>query len=170
MRKLLGKPLLWSLPSLFVLLATAGVVWYLVDQYRDPALQWTIAAAAFTTAGLLVAAVGLPIALYQLVALDRNVSRPHDLIKALNQFRIEASPWVKVLYEPTTDAFARAADLVDFQGWVDQVAEFIRTNMDEAEEQSFRNAGIPKQTVHELEDKLVYIRDQLIPKVREGYW
>lgn len=102
--------------------------------------------------------------------LDRNLTRPNNLIVALNQFRIKASPWVKVLYEPTDNAFSRAADFLDFSAWVEEVAKFIRTNMDEAEEHSFRNAGIPKQPVHELEDKLEYIRDKLIPKVREGYW
>lgn len=126
-----------------------------------------------TAAALLVAVVGLPIALYQLVALDRDIARPHDLIQALNQFRIEASPWVQLFYAHANTQggyLAVAPKVREFEAWIERVALFIRENMDEAEVQSFLNAGVPKQPVHVLEDKLSYIRDQLIPKVREGYW
>lgn len=169
----LGKlrmPLLVGLPFI-LLVATAVAVWDVADKYpQDPATRWAAIAAILTAAAFLVAVFGLPFGIYQLVVLESDLTRSRDLVRTINQFRVEASPWVKEFHFPADNAFTQAANLLDFESWVERVANFIGTNMDEAEEQSFRNAGLAKQIGPALEDKLLYLRDQLIPKVREGYW
>ena len=86
MKKFL-KPVAWSSPSLVMLIATALVVWHVVDTFDDATLRWTAITAVLTAAALLVAVIGLPLAVYQLVALDRDLVRPNQLRTRLVEYR-----------------------------------------------------------------------------------
>ncbi len=60
---------------LLLAVVTAVVVVAIAGHYRDPAVRWTAIGAVFTAAALLVALVGLPIALFQLFAVQQDLSR-----------------------------------------------------------------------------------------------
>jgi hypothetical protein len=159
-----GMVLLIGLPAVLLVVTTA-LVWHVADTFHPASLRWTVIAAVLTAAAFLVAVLGVPIAVFQLIDLDRRLTRPNAQMKALNQFRIEASPWVQTLHQSQG-----AVGHEQYGSWVERVAMYVHEHMDAAEEATFRNAGYPGQPVDQLRGKLEYIRNDLIPKVRAGYW
>jgi hypothetical protein len=159
--------LLWGLPSLVLLIATAVIIGHVSSTFQhDATLRWTVIAAVLTGSALIVGVIGLPFALYQLFELDRDLSRrPKELRKKLDEFRLGGTK-LAARYHGASPALDEEFD-AEFESWVDLVATFIRTQLDEAEEQTFLLEG---KTGNELGEKLTYIRDKLIPKVIAGYW
>ena len=117
------KPLAWSLPSLVVLIATAVIIGHIVDTFHDATLRWTAIAAVLTAAALLVAAIGLPLAVYQLVALDRDLVRPNELRTRIVGFRRSGQAIRDRFGADEYDEVAR-----DVQGWRADVYSFINAD------------------------------------------
>jgi hypothetical protein len=59
---------------------------------------------------------------------------------------------------------------VNFEQWVEGGADLIKRATDETEERFFRLAGVDAQPRDQLDAKLAYIRNDLMPRVRAGYW
>jgi hypothetical protein len=139
-----------------------------VDTLHDAPLRWTAVAAVLTGAALLVAVIGLPLAIYQLVALDRDlVTRRTELRTKVNDFRQAGQ---KVL-----DGFSQPGDysekILPVKEWGKQVTAFIQTDLaDDAEAEDFRREGSESAPEHEVRAKLNYLRDKLLPKVIAGFW
>ena len=168
MKKVL-KPVAWSVPSLVVLIATGVVIGHVVDTFHDATLRWTAIAAVLTAAALLVAVIGLPLALYQLVALDRDLTRPTELRTRVNEYRRSGQGILNRRYEPVTKG--PHPDPSDLKRWIDDVATFITEDLgDDAEAEDFRREGLGRTFGEELTRKLEYLRDKLLPKVIAGYW
>jgi hypothetical protein len=166
--------LTWSVPSLLLFgVTTYVIVTNVLDVFHDnDSLKWTVIAAVLTGAALLVGLIGLPFAIYQLFSLDRDLTRPMKLGEELKAFRLTGSQLQFRLHHPDTDDQAARDTLADeFAQWVEDVATFIRTELDdEAEEHAFRFAGDKKSPKDQLDAKLLYIRNDIWPKVREAYW
>jgi hypothetical protein len=88
----------------------------------------------------------------------------------LKAFRLTGSQLQFRLHHPDTDdQAARDTPADEFAQWVEDVATFIRTELDdEAEEHAFRFAGDKKSPKDQLDAKLLYIRNDIWPKVREA--
>jgi len=136
MKKFL-EPLAWSLPSLVVLIATAVIIGHIVDTFHDATLRWTAIAAVLTAAALLVAAIGLPLAVYQLVALDRDLVRPNELRTRIVAFRRSGQAIRDRFGADEYDEVAR-----DVQGWRADVYSFINAELgDDTEAHDFLGGG-----------------------------
>jgi hypothetical protein len=127
---------------------------------------WAVALAGGT---LVVAVVGLPAALAQLSTLRQEVdrvTRAGDFERGLNDLLL-----------PGVELFERAhhdqSDIVrtEMLGWTEIIAQYIREQTaNRIEESLFRLAGQDLPVRAQLEQKILYVRDKLIPKVRAGYW
>jgi hypothetical protein len=147
--------------------AVTGILaFHFYDHYKDRALKWTAIAGVFGGAAVLAAAIGVPIALTQLFALERDLSRSNHLVERLKSFRLEGLALNKQL---------RAGNIpwgaADVNHWIDGVASFLVTDVkDEAEEETFRQEGQTTPGWQEIAAKLAWLRNDLLPKVRAGYW
>ena len=165
MKKFL-KLVAWSSPSLVMLIATALVIWHIVDTFDDATLRWTAITAVLTAAALLVAVIGLPLAVYQLVALDRDLVRPNQLRTRLVEYRRVGQAIRSRFGLDSYDDVAR-----DVRSWADGVSAFIESELgDDTEAFDFVGVGMGQKPHEEIERKLDYMRDRLIPKAIEGYW
>jgi hypothetical protein len=116
---------------------------------------------------VLVAAIGVPVAVTQLVALQRSVRRSGALVARLKEFRIEGLALRKELKpdDPNIRFFA------EVKLWAAQVSAFLLVELqDEAEEETFSQEGSHLQPWEEVTAKLAWLRNDLLPKLREGYW
>jgi len=158
--------------ALFVALIAGGtaVAGLLVSGNYTGSSQRLAAWAVALAGGTLVAAVvGLPAALVQLSTLRQEVdriTRASDFERGLNDLLL-----------PGVELFARAhhdeGDIVrtEMLGWTEVIAQYIREQTaNTIEESLFRLAGQDLGPRAQLEQKILYVRDKLIPKVRAGYW
>jgi hypothetical protein len=67
--------LLWASPSLLVAGATWGLVAILTNVYDDSTHRWTAVATIFAGSALAVAVIGLSFAVYQLMQINRGLTR-----------------------------------------------------------------------------------------------
>jgi len=164
----IGRFLVWTAPSA----AVAGAcVWLCVEfwgGYSSAATRWTAVASVFAGAALFLALVGLPIAFRQLFALERDLARLSvrtDLQGTLTAIRIsgyDLRARMNIGVSPQLDS--------EFKDWCRNVTAYIERNTDKAEADDFRQAGAGGPPNHELDQKLAYIRDNLIAKVMAGWW
>jgi hypothetical protein len=157
---------------LFVVLIAGGTAaaGLLVSGYYSGSTQ-RLAAWAVVLAGgtLVVAIVGLPAALAQLSTLRQEVdrvTRASDFERGLNDLLL---PGVELLQRAHQDQ----SDVVrtEMLGWTEVIAQYIREQTaTRIEESLFRLAGHDLPVRAQLEQKILYVRDKLIPKVRAGYW
>jgi hypothetical protein len=172
--------LLWVIP-IAVGAATVVVVWILADSYaRDTATRWTAIGAVLVGAALLIALFGLPVAISQLFAVKRdldlitgisNVER--ELIGHIEEGALIALSMHDLEEGHLLDFVSQGLSVGTYPDWVEKVGEFIRTNgghAGPAEQYLFQLAGRGKLAHEELEIRLAYLRDNVLPKVRAGYW
>lgn len=159
------KPVAWSLPSVVLLVATYFVIKHIVDTFPDPTLRWTAIGAVLAGAALLVAAIGLPLALYQLVALDRDLGRPKELRDRLIQYRRSGQIIRSHLLQWEGEKWHD-----DRKHWIEDLARFLIAELGDDEADDFRHTGGSFGPTDELDAKFQYIRDDLLPKVIAGYW
>ena len=57
-----------------------------------------------------------------------------------------------------------------FNAWKETVQAIIAKYTDQVEVNLFIVAGVPRQPLNELEDKIAYVRNDLMPMIRAGYW
>jgi hypothetical protein len=170
--------LLWGVPLAIGVVTTWVIVTNVLDVYpeNDPTLRWTVIAAVLAGAGLLIGLLGLPLAVTQLVTLRRSLTRSVELQEKLKQHRLRGYTLSRRLSGPEArDGEALTTIREECAAWVEAVATFIQTQLDdEAEEHYFHLQGhdqpTPDQVLGDLEAKLLYVRDNLWPKVRAGFW
>jgi hypothetical protein len=161
--------LLVGSPVVLLLLAAIGT--WRVWGYHDPAVRWTAVGAILAGVALLAAAIGLPIALTQLVAVQQDLdrlTRATDMERELQQHMVDGTNLARRMRGKLPAGSANLVD--DFDNWSQRVAYLIGYSTDEVEKNMFDLAGAHQQTVHELEAKIAYVRNDLMPKVRSGYW
>ena len=125
----------------------------------------------------------LPFAIVQLYAVGRDLSRitaVSDVERQLWELMERGTALLLKLRAPVVGTGVAAelyrqieAGLVDepnFQKWVEDAGELIRTNTNKTEEQFFLLAGIDAEPVQQLDAKLKWVRNDLMPKVRAGFW
>jgi hypothetical protein len=145
----------------------AGVL--LSGSYTDPTRRlaaWTVILAGAT---LVVAILGLPVALYQLATvrqdLDR-VTRAGDFERGLNDLMLPGVDLLERFHQQDDDDMR-----AEMTGWIEVIAQYIRDKTsNEIEDRLFRLEGQGLKPRDELERKILHLRDKLIPKVRAGYW
>ena len=104
--------------------------------------------------------------MYQLVALDRDLVRPNELRTRIVAFRRSGQA---IRDRFGADEYDEVAP--DVQGWRADVYNFINAELgDDTEAHDFLGVGMGTMPHEEIEQKLDYLRDRLIPKVIEGYW
>jgi hypothetical protein len=159
----------WSLPSVILLGVTAFVIRHVVRTFTtDATLRWTVIAVVLAGSALLVAAIGLPLALYQLVALDRDLARPSELRSRLVEYR-RSGQAIRTRWRSQQADYGELAR--EIGQWADDIAAFINSELsDDTEADDFRQEGKDFAPDEELVAKLTYIRDKLLPKVITGYW
>jgi hypothetical protein len=158
--------------ALFVVLIAGGTAaaGLLVSGNYSGSTQRLAAWAVVLAGGTLVAAiVGLPAALAQLSTLRQEVdrvTRAGDFERGLNDLLL---PGVELLER--TDQDQSDAVQTEMLGWTEVIAQYIREQTaTRIEESLFRLAGQDLPARAQLEQKILYVRDKLIPKVRAGYW
>lgn len=166
------KFLLWASPSLLVAGATWGLVAILTNGYHDSTHRWTAVATIFAGSALAVAVIGLPFAVYQLMQINRGLTRRSELRKKVTEHRLAGR---KVLanirnHPVTSEIYGQLSG--EAAEWADAVAKFLRDELrDEAEEADFRQCGEDSEPIPQLEAKLNWLRNDLLPKiVAGGYW
>jgi hypothetical protein len=140
----------------------------LTRSYEDSTHRWVAWTAILAAATLVVALLGLPFALYQLATLRRDldqVTRTGQFERGLRALMLRGLDLLERLQRDDT-AYARA----EFTGWIDGVAGYIRreTN-DELEEKFFRIEGKALPPQQQLEAKIRYLREKIIPELRAAY-
>jgi hypothetical protein len=155
--------------GLLIAAGTAVTGALLSGDYSDPTRRLTAWAVSLAGGTLAVAILGLPVALYQLATVRRDlerVTRASEFELGLNDLML---PGVDLLerFHPQDDRDIRAA----VAGWAEVIAQYIREKTaNEIEEKLFRLEGQDLEPRRQLERKILYLRDNLIPKVRAGYW
>jgi hypothetical protein len=142
------------------------VVW--TSYPKDPATRWTAVAAIVAGVALFVAVIGLPLALLQLATVQEDLDRlttATDMEKRLRDYLIDGSRLAREFLK-ISDNELRA----QLYEWIEQVARVIRVNTDEVEDNLFRLAGDGYEPVDELRSKIAFVRNDLMPKIRAGYW
>jgi hypothetical protein len=163
---------LWLLPVV-VLICTAIGAAIVTQNYSNPGVEWTALAGVLAAAAFVVAVIGLPVGLAQLRTVERDVSHltaAGDLEQELNQCILVGQQIDARIAAAGDSALELAAGLLDLDFWVDKTAELIKTKTIESEANFFRAAGVGERPRTALDRKIRYIRDDLIPKVRAGYW
>jgi hypothetical protein len=147
---------------LFLLFAGVAVTW--AAQIRDPATRWTAIAAVLAGAGLLVGVPALGLAILQLSDVDRRLRQLTEAGEREIAIHEQMGQGTKLLSRPW--------DQASFDDWALGSAELIESLTDAAERRLFEFAGTPeeKQKQQLLHEKILHIRDNLLPKVRAGYW
>ena len=167
-----ARRLSWLIAAIAVALLAAGTVVagvVLSGSYSATTDRLTAWAVILAGATLIVAIVGLPVALYQLATvrqdLDR-VTRAGDFERDLNDLMLPGVDLLERFYEQDDDDLRTM-----MTGWIEVVAQYIRDKTsNEIEEKLFRLEGRELQPRNQLERKIVHLRDKLIPKIRAGYW
>jgi hypothetical protein len=156
--------------AVVIAVLTIAVGLLLTDGYHDSAHRWVAWAGILAGTTVVVALLGLPVALYQLATVRRDlnrVTRATEFEKVLNANLLEG---VELLPRLDRDADGEAA-ILELGGWVEAVAQYIREETgSEVEEQLFRLEAQNRPPPDELRGKILHLRDSLIPKVRAGYF
>jgi len=172
--------LLWALPSA-VGVATVIILCVLSNSYpHDAATRWTAIGAVLAGAALVIALLGLPVAISQLFAVKRDLDQitgisdvERELIGKIEEGAIIALSMHDMEEGHLLDFVSRGLTVGTYPDWVENVEQFIRRNgghAGPAEQYLFELAGRGEPARQELETKLVYLRDNVLPKVRAGYW
>lgn len=152
-----------------IFLATIGAVaWHLLRVYNaSPATKWTAVGALFAGAALIVAAVGLPLAVTQLFTLEREVNRASGLVDKLKPLRRDG---LALREQLRTGEIADSGPEV--KEWVERVVNYLLTDLgDDVEADTFKQEGKRQGPgYNEITAKLAWLRDNLLPKVMAGYW
>jgi hypothetical protein len=103
------------------------------------------------------------------VELDRDLVRPNQLRTRLIEYRRSG--------QAIRNRFGSAEEYEDVardvRSWVSDISAFINSELgDDTEAYDFVGVGVKIGTMphEELDQKLDYLRDGLIPKVIQGYW
>jgi hypothetical protein len=164
------------LPLLLAVAVGVGV-WQVWESYHDLGTRWTAAGAVAAGGAFVAAVIGVPIALSQLFAVERDVARltkAGDAEKKLLEqvrlgtflaMRLHATSGQEA--QPTAEEAPRGVP--DFASWVDQATSVIRQIADDNEGRMFHLAGAAAQPRDQLDAKLAYMRNDLWPKVRAGF-
>ena len=137
--------------------------------YRDSTQRLAAWAVVLAGGTLAVAIVGLPAALAQLSTLRREVdrvTRASDFERGLNDLLLPGVELLERAHHVQSDDVR-----TEMLGWTEVIAQYIREQTaTRIEESLFRLAGQDLPARAQLEQKILYVRDKLIPKVRAGYW
>jgi hypothetical protein len=151
---------------LVIALGTAFVISDLVHTYHNAADRWAAIGAVATLATLVVALLTLPLALIQLGQVQQDLSQLTQVTEVERQLTAQRLLGLRLYTMPDLDEWVR-----DYRSWVDDAAALIQELTDDAEAETFRNlpapSGIPTD---QLQAQLDYLRTDLIPRVRAGYW
>jgi hypothetical protein len=158
------------LTGLILAVAAAGVGIVLVWGYHDPGVRWAAVGGILAGAAFLVAVIGVYIALTQLADVQRDLDRLTKATDAEKQLRAQLVEGSRFLSSMPPGIRRQSAAAGEFVTWSDTVATFIRAHTDEAEENLFRSAGADAMAGDELKAKIAFMRDDLMPKIRDGYW
>ena len=181
------RPPRWVLVTTAVILfailiagVTLGVV--VTAQIKAAGTRWAAVGAVLAGGALYIATFGLPLAIQQLVAVERDLARltrasetEDQLLEHMRRGTALALQW----REPHPEGVA--GDLLfqieeglvtvpTYEDWIRDGAALIRETTDVTEERFFLLAGADAQPRDQLDAKLAYIRNDLMPKVRAGFW
>lgn len=152
-----------------VVFGTAIFVWVFTHGYRDSNHRWAAVGAILAGSAAVVGVIGLPFAIYQLAAVERDLSPRSELRDQVNELRVEGA---KLVAQFPQRVVAPPPELMSkYRTWTDKVASFLREKTDEAEAQDFsRVRGESGWPTDDLNAQLDYLRDNLLPKVIARYW
>ena len=165
-----------------ILLLVVAAVWRVWTEYSDPALRWTAVGGVLAGGAFLTAIVGVPAAVYQLFTVEQEVARfttvteaEKKLLRQLDRGLVvaelvHAGPDGGNLLDYAVDTLQDEDAPTDFHGWVDQTASVIAEIADETEVRLFRFTARQVQPADQVGPKISYLRNDLWPKVRAGYW
>ena len=162
-----------------IVVAAVSRVW---TEYSDPALRWTAVGGALAGGAFLTAILGVPAAVYQLLTVEQEVARfttvteaEKKLLRQLDRGLVvaelvHAGPDGGSLLDYAVETLQDEDAPTDFQDWVDQTAGVIAEIADETEVRLFRFTARRVQPADQIGPKISYLRNDLWPKVRAGYW
>jgi hypothetical protein len=163
-----------------------GVV--LAAGYHDAAARWTAIGAILAGGALAVAAIGVPVAIAQLVSVERDLARlttasegerelqacPRrgtELALMIEGSRIMQQLGPSATFQMISRARGDAGEAIDqLLIWTEATGSSIGRVTDETEERFFHLAGRGKPWIEEINAKLAFIRSDVMPNVRAGLW